>query len=172
MIAYRPRKSIITEEIKQIKQFETEREMKKYITEEWGGSFSIEDIVLDCTTQTNKDIIWSNIGLIKTKRMRGEDYIELYGEPQCIGYYSIQKDETKDSIDTTKLKTYQILENRGHTFSNFYPLVEIKCNEIQVVSEDLIEDEKSITIMADGVVLNFNSESISEIFIVNKDKVN
>jgi hypothetical protein len=86
MIIYRPQRGTLAESMSEKKEFKTESDMKDYIVIQWDGLFEKEDIVIDNKEVNDKRIGWTDTKLVCVKKIGTEDYMKLYGVPQCIGY--------------------------------------------------------------------------------------
>ena len=85
MIIYRPHRSILSQAMSEAKEFDNEDDMKNYILKDWDGLFSFDDIVIDDESVKDDRIGWNDSRYVCTKRCGKDDYIKLYGVPQCIG---------------------------------------------------------------------------------------
>lgn len=85
MIIYRPHRSTLSQAMSEAKEFENEDDMKKYISEDWNGLISFEDIVIDDEVTNDNRIGWKDSRYVCTKRCGKDNYMKLYGVPQCIG---------------------------------------------------------------------------------------
>lgn len=89
MIIYRPHKGGLAEAMAEAKEFETEEEMKQYISEQYLKFVSPEDIVIEEHSTIDDDCCgWHDTKDVCIKRNGEENYIEKYGCPQCIGFYA------------------------------------------------------------------------------------
>lgn len=90
MVIYRPHCGGLAEAMAEAREFESFEEMKKYIVDEseryWGKpAFDVTDIVIDDEASPDDRIGWKDERYVCVKRYFGEDYMEKYGTPQCIG---------------------------------------------------------------------------------------
>ena len=93
MIIFRPQRGWLSNSMSEAKEFDSVEEMKKYIVKIWRkarvGSkelFTADDIVIDENSAMNDDRIgWEDSMSVGVKRMGNEDYMKMYGTPQCIG---------------------------------------------------------------------------------------
>lgn len=95
MIIYRPHRGALADALAEAKEFETVEEMKAYIYEDWknmcmeigykSAPFEIYDIVIGEESADDRRCGWHDSRHVCVKRMGKENYIELYGCPQCIG---------------------------------------------------------------------------------------
>lgn len=90
MVIYRPHRGGLAESMAEAREFEDFEAMKRYIVEEsayyWGKpAFAISDIVIDGEQISDNRIGWKDERNVCVKRYFGEDYMEKYGCPQCIG---------------------------------------------------------------------------------------
>lgn len=91
MIIYRPHRGGLRESMAEAREFESVEAMKKYIVEqntipEWGRPFSVKDIVVRKSEGADERVGWKNVRRVCIKRYYVQDYIELFGAPQCIGH--------------------------------------------------------------------------------------
>ena len=91
MIVYRPVRGSLKESMKEVKEFNNEEEMKKYIVKQWDNSFSVEDMVITDTQIDDDRIGWGKVKHVCTKRFGNQDNIALYGTVQCIGMCTEKK---------------------------------------------------------------------------------
>lgn len=91
MVIYRPHRGGLKKSLAEAKQFSSFEEMKKYLLEHYQSllpgltPFEIEDIVIDDEVIDDKRCGWHDTRDVCLKRLCEEDYIEMYGCPQCIG---------------------------------------------------------------------------------------
>lgn len=95
MIIYRPHKGSLDASLKEAKEFNTEQEMKEHIFHEWESlyrdlgfsvcPFEISDIVIKNEAKNDNRCGWYDTRYVCVKRLGSEDYMKLYGSPQCIG---------------------------------------------------------------------------------------
>ncbi|MCI8795364.1 MAG: hypothetical protein HFG89_00720 [Dorea sp.] len=95
MIIYRPHRGGLKESLAEAREFETTEQMKAYIYEDWkefyekiahkSAPFEIDDIVIDEKSVDDERCGWHDSRHVCVKRMGKENYMELYGCPQCIG---------------------------------------------------------------------------------------
>lgn len=96
MIIYRPHRGGLAEAMAEAREFETEEEMKHHIYEHYreysldlvylNAPFEIDDIVIEKENPREDDRIgWHDTMYVCVKRYGNEDYVEKYGDPQCIG---------------------------------------------------------------------------------------
>lgn len=72
-------------------ELDSEEAMKRYIVSEnvklWGATaFDTDDIVIDDKVFSDERIGWNDVHYVCVKRYFQEDYMKLYGCPQCIGH--------------------------------------------------------------------------------------
>lgn len=90
MIIYRPHRGGFEEAMELSREFETAEDMKEYIVKEhtdadYGPAFSIDDIVLKAETTCDPRNGWKDSRYVCVKRYFNQDYMKMYGCPQCIG---------------------------------------------------------------------------------------
>lgn len=88
MIIYRPQNGSLSSAMSEAKEFDTIDDMKKYIVSNNDGLFGYEDIILMDDSIDDTRINWHDCKMICVKRFGKDNYIDLYGCPQCIGYYA------------------------------------------------------------------------------------
>ena len=86
MIIYRPQRGSLSDAMTEKQEFESEEDMKNYIVEEWGGFIQFDDIVIYGEAIEDKRIGWIDTRSVCTNKFGGQDNIEKYGYPQCIGF--------------------------------------------------------------------------------------
>ena len=96
MIMYRPHRGSLADAMADAREFENEHEMKEYIWSVWNElpetfsagdqAFSLDDIVIGEVLGDDERIGWKNVRHVCVRRMYDEDYMKLYGSPQCIGW--------------------------------------------------------------------------------------
>ena len=91
MIKYRPHRGSLADAMAEEREFETVEELKAHVWSSWnetGGIvwFDPEDIVIGEILGDDDRIGWENVRHVCVKRMGSEDYMALYGSPQCIGW--------------------------------------------------------------------------------------
>ena len=85
MIIYRPHRGSLADAMSEAKEFNDEQEMKEHIVKQWDNYFIVDDIVIDTKIVNDDRVGWKNSRSVCIKRLKKEDYIALYGSPQCIG---------------------------------------------------------------------------------------
>jgi len=89
MIIYRPHRGHLNEAMVEAKEFDTELEMKQFIVDDWNNIFpnvlAIDDIVIDSESIVDESIGWMDTRYVCTKSLGTDNYMKLYGLPQCIG---------------------------------------------------------------------------------------
>lgn len=112
MIIYRPHRGGLAEALAEVREFETEEEMKQYIMRQYrdyaDGLFQIEnncinsdssksarctenplfgldDIVIDDEAIDDERCGWHDTRYVCVKRYGNENYMQKYGCPQCVG---------------------------------------------------------------------------------------
>lgn len=90
MIKYRPHRGSLEDAMKEAREFETYEDMKWHILREHsiGGiirPFDLDDIVIGDVHGDDDRIGWKNVRYVCVKRYGSDDYMKLYGCPQCIG---------------------------------------------------------------------------------------
>ncbi len=92
MIKYRPQRGLLSDAMKEAKEFDTVEEMYKYIVEEHAKPFGkrpfeVDDLELHELNCDDERIGWKNIGYVCSKRFFEEDNIKKYGTSQAVGHY-------------------------------------------------------------------------------------
>ena len=90
MIIYRPHRELLMEAMEEVKEFDNEEEMKKYIANDLRGCLEIGDIIIDAEKYSDARTGWQDTRYVCTKRFGDQDYIKLYGCAQCIGMCATQ----------------------------------------------------------------------------------
>ena len=92
MIIFRPHRGNLADAMSEAKEFKNVEQMKEYIVQLWKGKwhgenvlFTKEDIDISDDAFNDSRIGWEDSRKVCIKRMGEENYIELYGVPQCIG---------------------------------------------------------------------------------------
>lgn len=90
MVIYRPHRGLLAVAMAEAREFHNFEEMKRYIyeqAEEFNGvkAFEIEDIVIDDDKCEDWRIGWNDTRHVCINRYFGENFIDNYGAPQCIG---------------------------------------------------------------------------------------
>ncbi len=93
MIIFRPHRRSLDEALEEAKEFNNVEEMKEYIVKQWHDGwagqcelFTADDIVIDEESAVyDKRCGWRDTMYVCVKRMGNEDYMKMYGAPQCIG---------------------------------------------------------------------------------------
>lgn len=91
MIKYRPHRGSLADAMSEAREFESIEEMKAHVWSSWNETdeivwFDPEDIVIGEILGDDERIGWENVRHVCVKRMGNEDYMKLYGCPQCIGW--------------------------------------------------------------------------------------
>lgn len=92
MIKYRPHRRSLEDAMKEAREFETYEDMKRHVLREhaiWNTDgvtlFDLDDIVIGDVIGDDDRIGWKNVRHVCVKRYGSDDYMKLYGCPQCIG---------------------------------------------------------------------------------------
>ena len=92
MIKYRPHLGSLEESMREEREFETYEDMKRHVLREhaiWNTDevtmFDLDDIVICDSLGDDDRIGWKNVRYVCVKRYGSDDYMKLYGCPQCIG---------------------------------------------------------------------------------------
>ena len=92
MIKYRPHRGSLEDAMKEAREFETYEDMKQHVLREhtiWNTDgvtlFDLDDIVIGDVLGDDGRIGWKNVRYVCVKRYGSDDYMKLYGCPQCIG---------------------------------------------------------------------------------------
>lgn len=91
MLIYRPHRDSLAEAMAEAKTFNSFDEIKEYVANKWNSVWgyqilSPDNIVLDEEFHNDDRIGWKDVRYLCTKKLGDEDYMEEYGNPQCIGY--------------------------------------------------------------------------------------
>ncbi len=92
MVIYRPHRGSLSDSLKEAKEFESFDELKKYLLEYYKGlvpglvPFQLDDIVIDDEDMCDDERCgWHDARYVCVKRLFEDDYMQMYGTPQCIG---------------------------------------------------------------------------------------
>ena len=92
MIKYRPHLGSLEDSMKEAREFENYEDMKRHVLREhdvWNTDgvmpFDLDDIVIGDVLGDDDRIGWKNVRYVCVKRYGSDDYMKLYGCPQCIG---------------------------------------------------------------------------------------
>lgn len=91
MLIYRPHRGSLAEAMAEAKTFNSFDEIKEYVANKWNSVWGYQilnpdNIVLDEEFHNDDRIGWKDVRYLCTKKLGDEDYMEEYGNPQCIGY--------------------------------------------------------------------------------------
>lgn len=94
---FRPQRGALAESLSETVEFINIDDMLEYIVSIHNGAFDKSDIIIE------KDVIFDNrcnwnTQYVCVKRYYDEDYIKLYGCPQCIGMCDLGKGEKMDKV--------------------------------------------------------------------------
>jgi len=91
MVIYRPHRELLEDAMKEVKEFNTFDDMKEHVVKTCGmlngaSLFTVDDVVIN-EEYVNKDdrIGWQDSMYVCIKRLGNDDYMKIYGKPQCIG---------------------------------------------------------------------------------------
>lgn len=99
MVIYRPHAGTLEQAMKGKAEFSDFDEMKNYIVSQWTEScfgkapFSVDDIVIEEDSFSDPRIGWHDVRHICISRFGNQDYIAMYGAPQCIGWCATNYDK-------------------------------------------------------------------------------
>lgn len=91
MLIYRTHRGSLAEAMAEAKTFNSFDEIKEYVANKWNSVWGYQilnpdDIVLDEEFHNDDRIGWKDVRYLCTKKLGDEDYMEEYGNPQCIGF--------------------------------------------------------------------------------------
>ncbi len=91
MIKYRPHRGALADAMSEAREFETVEQMKEFVAASFcmdgcKPAFGVEDIVIGEMLGDDKRIGWKNVRHVCVKRYMNDDFMEIYGSPQCIGW--------------------------------------------------------------------------------------
>jgi hypothetical protein len=84
-IIFRPHRGSLKDAMKEVKEFDNEDEMKRYVVKQWDSYFDITDVVIMDDTHEDNRIGWKDARFVCMKRLGKKDFMDLYGAPQCVG---------------------------------------------------------------------------------------
>lgn len=91
MVRYRPQKSLLSDAMKEAKNFNSIDEMYEYIVREWNHLpfevMTINDLSIGEIIGNDDRVDWKNCRYVCTKRIGNE----IYKTPQCIGICCIEE---------------------------------------------------------------------------------
>lgn len=122
MVIYRPHKGGLAESMEEAKVFDDVQAMKEYIVKSYrdveieltgrdAAPFDVDDIVLGDDVMEDTRIGWKDVRHVCTKRFFSEDYIKLYGSPQCIGMCATEWDDTYSLMVCPSCKSRNVQKN-------------------------------------------------------------
>lgn len=89
MIIYRPsRRNTFELSMSEAKEFKSFSDMETYIKNQF-GEYSEDNITIEGQPFDDERNGWKGVKEVCLKRCRGEDYIEMYGSPQTVGFCSV-----------------------------------------------------------------------------------
>lgn len=114
MIVYRPHRGSLEDAMKEVKTFDNWYQMTHYIANNWNlavGKKVIDpdDIVMDDKPVNDDRVGWKDVHMVLVTRIGNDNFMEEYGNPQCIGYCT---------YDTSSVKKY--LTSKEVKCENFY----------------------------------------------------
>lgn len=106
MIIYRPHRGSLEDAMKEAEAFNNWYQMTQYIASKWNLAvgqkvISPDDIVMDTEPIDDKRTGWKNVHMVLVTRVGNENFMEKYGNPQCIGYCTYDVSSVK-KYSTTK----------------------------------------------------------------------
>ena len=114
MIAYRPHRGSLEDAMKEVKTFDNWYQMTHYIANNWNlavGKKVIDpdDIVMDDKPVNDDRVGWKDVHMVLATRIGNDNFMEKYGNSQCIGYCT---------YDVSSVKKYLTPKEVG--CENFY----------------------------------------------------
>lgn len=114
MIIYRPHRGSLEDAMKEAEAFNNWYQMTQYIASKWNLAvgqkvISPDDIVMDTEPIDDKRTGWKDVHMVLLTRVGNENFMEKYGNPQCIGYCT---------YDVSSVKKYSTTKEVG--CENFY----------------------------------------------------
>lgn len=106
MIIYRPHRGSLEDAMKEVKTFDNWYQMTHYIANNWNlaiGKKVIDpdNIVMDDKSINDDRAGWKDVHMVLVTRVGNENFMEKYGNPQCIGYCTYDVSNVK-KYSTTK----------------------------------------------------------------------
>lgn len=106
MIIYRPHRGSLEDAMKEVKTFDNWYQMTHYIANNWNlaiGKKVIDpdNIVMDEKPVNDDRAGWKDVHMVLVTRVGNENFMEKYGNPQCIGYCTYDVSSAK-KYSTTK----------------------------------------------------------------------
>ena len=145
MIIYRPHRGSLEDAMKEAEAFNNWYQMTQYIASKWNLAvgqkvISPDDIVMDTEPIDDKRTGWKDVHMVLVTRVGNENFMEKYGNPQCIGYCT---------YDVSSVKKYSTTKEVG--YEKFYWVKiqyddDVKCRHFQapfVLFADSEEEAKA-----------------------------
>lgn len=109
MIVYRPHRGSLEDAMKEVKTFNNWYQMTHYIANNWNlavGKKVIDpdDIVMDDKLVNDDRVGWKDVHMVLATRIGNDNFMEKYGNSQCIGYCT---------YDASSVKKYLTPERRA-----------------------------------------------------------
>ena len=131
MITYRPHRGSLEDAMKEVKTFDNWYQMTHYIANNLNlaiGKKVIDpdNIVMDEKPVNDDRAGWKDVHMVLVTRVGNENFMEKYGNPQCIGYCT---------YDVSSVKKYST--SKEAECENFYWVKiqyddDVKCRRLQV----------------------------------------
>lgn len=91
MIVYRPHRGSLEDAMKEVKTFDNWYQMTHYIANNWNLAvgrkvINPDDIVMDDKSVNDDRVGWKDVHMVLATRIGNDNFMEKYGNPQCIGY--------------------------------------------------------------------------------------
>lgn len=102
MIVYRPHRGSLEDAMKEVKTFDNWYQMTHYIANNWNlavGKKVIDpdDIVMDDKPVNDDRVGWKDVHMVLVTRIGNDNFMEEYGNPQCIGYCTYDTSSVKNT---------------------------------------------------------------------------
>ena len=98
MIIFRPIRVTLEESLVCAEEFENEDKLKEYLCIKFDNAFTKEDIVIKEELIQDNRTSCVNTYHVCINRCGNDNYIEIYGCPQCIGYCQCISDHVTEYI--------------------------------------------------------------------------
>lgn len=107
MVTYRPHRGSLEDSMKEARTFDNWYQMTQYIANNWNlavGKKVIDpdDIVMDLESTDDERTGWKDVHMVLITRIGNENFMEKYGNPQCIGYCTYDASSCEKCLKQSK----------------------------------------------------------------------
>lgn len=120
MIVYRPHRGSLEDAMKEVKTFDNWYQMTHYIANNWNFAvgkkvIDSDDIVMDDKSVNDDRVGWKDVHMVLATRIGNDNFMEKYGNPQCIGYCTYDVSSVKKYLTPKEVGAETFIGSKSST---------------------------------------------------------